>query len=175
MKKRPACIPVAAALAVVVFLASCASAPEGYDPGDDGPLLGQGVVMAVFDFEVKSGVPGYEALATDVPNALAEAFLAGGVVRPLERSALEKVFAEQELALSGMVDAGTAVRIGKLAGARFALLGTIAVVGEQIRLSCRVIDVETGEIVYAGSAYGDAEDIFEIEEELASLIEEDFS
>lgn len=175
MKKSLDGIPIAAVLASVILLAACASGPEEYDAGDEGPLLGGSVVMAVFDFEVKSGVPGYEALATDVPNALVEAFIAGGIVRPLERSALEKVFAEQELALSGMVDAGTAVRIGKLAGARYALLGTIAVVGEQIRLSCRVIDVETGEIVYAGSAYGDADEIFGIEEDLAGLIEADFS
>jgi len=134
-----------------------------------------GVSIAIFDFAVRSSAPGYEALSVDVPAALAEAFISGGIVRPLERAALEKVIGELELSMSGFVDPATAAKVGKLAGARFALLGTTAVVGGQIRLSCRVVDVETAEIVYAKSAYGDVKDIFKIEQELAELIEKDFS
>ncbi|MBU0929393.1 MAG: CsgG/HfaB family protein [Spirochaetes bacterium] len=166
----------AAAFAVALLAIGCVSdgpAPAGDAEGEH--FGGEPVRLAIFDFEVRSSVQGYEALASDVPAALTEAFLRGGVVRPLERAALEKVVSELELSLGGLVDPGTAAKVGKLAGARFVLLGQASVVGGQVRLSCRVVDVETAEIVYAGSSYGDAEDIFEIEEELADLVEEDFS
>jgi TolB-like protein len=168
---------VFAAMAAALSLSSCVSTgPEPEDGGDDGDsVLASGVRLAIFDFEVKSGVPGFEAMASDVPAALAEAFIAGGIVKPVERAALEKVIGELELSLTGLVDPGTAARIGKLAGARYVLLGTAAVVGEQVRLSCRVVDVETAEIVYAGSAFGDSDQVFEIEEELADLVQDDFS
>ena len=42
-------------------------------------------------------------------------------------------------------------------------------------MSCRVIDAETAELVYAQSAYGDAEDIFDLVDELAGMVEEEFS
>jgi curli biogenesis system outer membrane secretion channel CsgG len=170
----------AVASLVIIGFASCVSTePVVKDvekPRDKtSRAFDAGVPIAVFDFEVRSSVPGYEALSGDVSAALTEAFLSGGVVKPLERAALEKVLGELELSMSGLVDPSTAAKVGKLAGARFVLLGTAAVVGTQIRLSCRIVDVETAEIVYAKSAYGDSKDIFKIELELAALVEKDFS
>ncbi len=158
---------------LAAVLVSCVSVQQNEDD-EFVPLL-EGQRLAIFDFEVKSSVPGYEALATDVPQALAEALLAGENVRPVERSSLEKVLREQELSLSGVVDERDAIKLGKLAGASHILLGTVTIIGDQARISCRVINVETGEIVYAGSAVGDLDEIFEIEAELAELIEVDFS
>lgn len=173
---RKARFLAAIASAIALLALSCVSdgpTPDG--EGDGEAFEGEAIRLAIFDFEVKASVPGYEALASDVPAALTEAFLRGGIVQPLERTALEKVMAELELSLGGLVDPGTAAKVGKLAGARYVLLGQASIVGEQVRLSCRVVDVETAEIIYAGSAYGDVEDIFDIEEELAELVEEDFS
>lgn len=161
--------------AALVLAVSCAT--TGPDSGEGGreAVVESGVAIALFDFEVRSSSPGYEAMAADVPSALSEAFLEGGVVRPIERAALDRILGELELSMSGLVDPATAARAGKLAGARYALLGSVSVVGAQVRLSCRLIDVETAEIVYAGSAYGDVEDIFDVEDELAGLVVEDFS
>ena len=154
---------------------SCVTTEYSDDEPESDSLLATGVRLAIFDFDVRSSAPGFEALAVDVPSALAEAFIAGGIVRPVEREALQKILGELELSMSGLVDPGTAAKVGRMAGARFVLLGTAAVVGKQVRLSCRVVDVETSEIVYAGSAYGDSEEIFDIEAELAELVEGDFS
>jgi len=156
-------------------LLSCVTTDYSEDEPEQDSLLATGVKLAIFDFDVRSSMPGFEALSVDVPSALAEAFIAGGIVKPVEREALQKVLGELELSMSGLVDPGTAAKVGRMAGARYVLLGTAAVVGEQVRLSCRVVDVETSEIVYAGSAYGNAEEIFDIEAELAELVEGDFS
>lgn len=158
------------AVSIMLFAFSCVGMPE-QDSDYDDP---NSSVIAIFNFELQSDVPGYEALASDVPRALTEAFIRGGILRPVERNSLEMVLQEQELSLSGIIDQNTAVKVGKLAGARYALLGSIVIIKGQIRISCRIIDVQTGEIVYAKSTYGDLSDIFELEEQLVYLIEEDF-
>jgi TolB-like protein len=157
-------------LSMLVLAVSCASYDE-YDEEQEVQLL----PLAILDFEVQSSVPGYEPLAISVPEAITEALLRGEVFIPVERSALGRILAEQELSMTGMVDATTAVKIGQLAGVRYVMTGTVAVVGDQIRLSCRIIDVETAEIVYAGSVYGEDEYIFDLGEELAEQVEWDFS
>mgnify|MGYP001000699657 CR=1 FL=1 len=160
---------VAPLILLLVFSCATFSAQSDGMDGEDH------YVIAIFDFELEADIKGYEALATDVPRALTEAFIRGGIFRPVERSSLEKLLQEQEFSVSGLVDQNTAVKVGKIAGARYALVGSIVIIKEQIRMSCRVIDVQTGEIVYAKSTFGALADIFELEEELAYLIEEDFS
>jgi TolB-like protein len=155
----------------VVFLAASCASYDTYDEEQAEELI----PLAILDFEVQSPVPGFEPLAKSVPEAITEALLRGDVFIPIERSALGRILAEQELSMTGMVDANTVVKIGQLAGVQYVMTGTIAVIGQQVRLSCRIIDVETAEIVYAGSVYGDAEYIFDLGEELAELVEWDFS
>lgn len=164
------------AFLMMVLLGACATTgPERDTASKRDSVLDAGVMLAIFDFEVRSSASGFDALSADVPSALSEAFIAGKIVRPVEREALQKVIGELELSMSGLVDPVTAARAGRMAGARYVLLGTAAIVGNQIRLSCRIVDVETSEIVYAGSTHGDTTNIFEVESKLAKLVEEDFS
>jgi TolB-like protein len=154
----------------------CTGAPAAGGQADSGMANFSipSPTVAIFDFEFKPQVPGYEALASDVTVALAEAFLDGAALRPIERAALYKVLDEQEFALSGLSDPALAARAGRLVGAHYIFLGSIAVVGDQARISGRLVDTETAEISWAGSATGDLEDIFEVEEKLARLVEKAF-
>ena len=61
----------------------------------------------------------------------------------LERTQLAAVAAEHRLALSGLVDERTAVKLGKLVGARYMLLGSVNGLGSVIAISARLVDVET--------------------------------
>ncbi len=141
------------------------------------PLYAQGALsirekptVAVFDFEVRAAQSELQALAREIPEAMVEAIIARGAMRPVEREALMKVLAEQELALSGLVDQTTAARIGRLLGARYILLGSATVAAEQAKISCRLVSTETAEIVWAGSARGALDDLFAVEDELAAMI-----
>jgi len=175
-------VGLAIAMAMYTLLFSCASLPqdEAYDEGygdeyQEGDSGEEAPAVAILDFAVQSAASGYEALASDVPNALAEAFLRSGALLPIERSSLEKILAEQELSLSGAVDPGAAAQIGRLAGAQYVLLGSVTVIGDQVRLSGRLVDVESAEIHWAGSATGYTDEIFSVEEDLAFLAEEDLA
>jgi len=79
------------------------------------------------------------------------------------------------LSLSGAVDPGAAAQIGRLAGAQYVLLGSVTIIGDQARLSGRLVDVESAEIHWAGSATGYVDEIFDIEAELADLAEEELA
>jgi curli biogenesis system outer membrane secretion channel CsgG len=167
------------ALAAAIAFSACSSGPKSpaavptAEP-EKAKVAAKGRV-AIFDFEVKGGGGAYASLSGDIPESLSESFIKGGLVVPVERKDLEKAIAEQELAVSGLVDEATAARVGRLAGARYALLGSASIIGDQVRLSCRLIDIETAEILYAKSAYGETKVLFKVLEKLAAEVEDGFS
>jgi curli biogenesis system outer membrane secretion channel CsgG len=166
---------LAIACAAALSLASCASSPSSAPaPTKAAHKSSAAGRVAIFDFEVKGGGDAYKSLAGDIPESLSESFLKGHALVPLEREDFEKVLSEQELSLSGAVDDATAARVGKLAGARYALLGSASIIGGQARLSCRLIDIETAEIVYAASERGEAKAMFGLLDRLASDVEGGF-
>ncbi len=94
----------------------------------------------------------------------------GGAVelKIVERENLQYVLNEQDLQREpGRVDAATAVRMGKLLGAHAMVLGSIFIMGRDMRLSARVVKVETGEILLGESVSGRVRDVFELLEQLS--------
>ena len=65
----------------------------------------------------------------------------------VERSELESAFAEMELSLSGSVDEATAVKIGKIAGAEYILLSSLARSEGRYHISMRIVSVATSQII----------------------------
>lgn len=68
-------------------------------------------------------------------------------LRIVERGILREALAEQDLGTAGRVDPGTAARVGRLVGARYAITGTFMDLYGNFRLDGRIVDVETGEIL----------------------------
>lgn len=64
----------------------------------------------------------------------------------VERAQLKRVTDELRLAHSGLVDEGTAAQIGKLVAARHIVLGSFTRLGSTMRVVCRFVEVETGQI-----------------------------
>ena len=72
----------------------------------------------------------------------------------VERRRIDAVLAEQELQQGAHVDPETAVRIGKLVGARRLVTGVAAEFDDALQIDLHVIDVETGRVLAA--AHGTA-------------------
>lgn len=153
---------IAAALAALLA-AACASAPVSEAPAAPRP----GVV--VFAFDSKSAETA--DMGGDVAQAITEALIKGKSLKPVERTELNKILAEQDMALTGLISDSEAIKVGRIAGARYILLGSLSFVADQVRLNARLLDVETAEIVAAESVYGARKDIFKLEEALARKIE----
>lgn len=64
----------------------------------------------------------------------------------IERQLLEKVLSEQKLSLTGLIDAGSAMEIGKLLGVDAIVSGTITDLGIRLKVNARIISTETGSV-----------------------------
>lgn len=93
--------------------------------------------------------------------------LAGdGSLEVVERTRLEDLLEELDLQASKRIDPSTAVKAGKLLGARFLVYGSYFVLGETLMIDARVLEVETG-LLKGFRAKGSPDSFFELEQELA--------
>ena len=91
----------------------------------------------------------------------------------VERLQVDKVLKEHQLEQSGVTDDATAVKIGQLLNVQFLAYGAVTNFGQkekvtsvivhekkaqvaECRVTCRLIDVATGRIVFAGFGSGEA-------------------
>ena len=70
-------------------------------------------------------------------------------VRMVERDRIRSLLDEQRVAVSGMADEASAIRVGRLLGAQYMLFGSYSDVYGQLRMDVRVVEVETGRLVRA--------------------------
>ena len=107
--------------------------------------------VAVYGFEV-IGRPG-DSYAVYATEKLTDALVNAGKLLIIERSRLDEVLKEQNLSLSGAVDAGTAARIGKLLSVDAVVIGTIRVTDARTEFITRVIQSESGIILASADVY----------------------
>lgn len=78
----------------------------------------------------------------------------------VERDRIDALVGEQELQMAGVTDPASAVRIGEMAGANAVVVGevteyvnwtSIGIHGATVSFSMRMIDVQTGRVVFSGS------------------------
>jgi curli biogenesis system outer membrane secretion channel CsgG len=132
--------------------------------------------IAVLEFEAKADNQWYQWWRAGGASAAQDVFVTelvkSGKFRVIERSQLQALLSEQNLALSGAVDAATAVQAGRLLGVKYLLTGAITEYGTSTAgantrgigglpsvrvgrkkfaaaLNARLIDTESGEIVWA--------------------------
>jgi len=134
-------------------------------------FTGEAAYVAISDFSILASDDTLAFLSTEIPNDLAGGFSKGGLVKPVERQELEKVMEELKLSMSGLTDEDYALQAGKLLGAKYLLFGSLSKVGEQIKISCRLIETETSQIVYTESSRGMYTDLFDVEDDLKGKIE----
>jgi TolB-like protein len=113
--------------------------------------------VAVYGFEV-IGRPG-DSYAVYATEKLTHELVNAGKLLIIERSRLDEVLKEQNLSLSGAVDAGTAARIGKLLAVDAVITGTIRVTNTRTEFISRVIQSESGIILASADVFvsGDGE------------------
>ncbi|TVQ17625.1 MAG: hypothetical protein EA361_02190 [Bacteroidetes bacterium] len=75
----------------------------------------------------------------------------------LERQLLNKVLEEQNLGMSGLIDASSAAQIGKILGVDAIVTGTITDMGNMIRINARMIATETAGVFAVASVSIDKE------------------
>ncbi|MDI6732476.1 MAG: CsgG/HfaB family protein [Planctomycetota bacterium] len=69
----------------------------------------------------------------------------------IDRAHLKTLLKEHKLSMTGLIDPQTAKKLGEIAGADALLTGNITLIGENIRLTAKVLDVATAKIIVASS------------------------
>jgi curli biogenesis system outer membrane secretion channel CsgG len=184
-------------LLLALLLSACAPQIVNEDPRANlrefgfGPLpVEERYIVAVPDFAVRAGSVRvgrvdlsqegeefYRELGSGVADIfLTEAFRSGRF-RITERSELDKILREQNLALSGRIDPATAADVGRITGAELIVLGSLSEFGvtttggggrvlglfggstetvtARVTVDIRMVDAVTAEVLAIGVATSD--------------------
>ncbi|MEN6404890.1 MAG: hypothetical protein ABFC77_00310 [Thermoguttaceae bacterium] len=96
--------------------------------------------VAVFDVDVLKGVDVEGTAITDQLGAMLSAMPQVTVVN---RDQIKKVADEHQVALSGLADTSSAVKLGKFLSAQYIIVGRASKIGQTFYLVLRIVDVET--------------------------------
>lgn len=128
-------------LATFLLALACVTSP---------PLQEKGLTLAVWDLDdlspVSNGRPHLGAL---LASQVIESLKKKGQYAIVERERLILVLEEQRLGTTSLVDESTRLKLGRLLGARRMIFGGYQVIGDQMRLDLRLLDVESGKVLKA--------------------------
>lgn len=104
------------------------------------PVPLRDIRVAVFDMEALEGVEVPPGALTDQINVVLDAMPKVTIVN---RTEIKKVAAEHKMALTGLVDLSSAVKIGKFLNAQYIVVGRASKIGKDYYLVIKIVDVET--------------------------------
>jgi len=119
------------------------------------PVIESNAKIAVLKFQ---GLMVVEELGEAVSEIFRTELAGFGDFIVIERGMVDQVLQEQQLQLTGAVDANTAIQIGKLTGAQFVIIGSIIKTGAIYTINARLIDAETGIAKAGDNVKGEGEE-----------------
>jgi TolB-like protein len=131
-------------------------------------------VVVVFQFEnssIGAGSAEFAGVKTGIQDLLITDLASNPKVRIVDRSHINEIMAEQKLSKDGAVDPATAVRLGKILGAQYAVTGGFMSDGRgNVILTGRTIDIETTKIENPQKITGKADNVLGAITDLSSKL-----
>ena len=131
-------------------------------------------VVVVFTFTNSSIGPAksdYDGVSTGIQDLLITDLASNSKIRLVDRAHLNEVLAEQNLTKDGQVDPSTALRLGKIFGAQYAVTGGFMSDGRgSLVLTGRTIDIETTQIGNPTKINGKADNVLAAITELSTKV-----
>jgi len=130
--------------------------------------------IAVFPFD-NGGSYGqdkenFEALQVGMQQMLTTEFAQNPALRVVDRTQIKSLLGEQDLGAQGRVDANTAAKVGKLVGAKYAILGGFTDFYGDFRIDIRIVNVETSEILKTEKARDKRENLYNMVTTIATAL-----
>ena len=126
--------------------------------------------IAISYFDNSSGDAKYNALSKGIADMLITDLSKIKGVTIVEREKLEKLIQEIKLGQTKYFDQATAQKLGKGLGAQNILTGSFYILDNTIRMDARLIDVQTGGIIFAEQVSGNKNNFFALHQQLANLL-----
>ncbi len=131
-------------------------------------------VVVVFTFTNSSIGPSkadFDGIATGVQDLLITDLAANAKIRLVDRARIAEILSEQKMVQAGQVDNATAVRLGKIMGAQYAITGGFMSDGKGTAvLTGRTIDIETTQIANPEKIQGKSEDVLGLIAQLSNKL-----
>jgi TolB-like protein len=129
--------------------------------GDPPPT----VAIVYFDYTGKTAE--LEVLRKGLAQMLISDLSGTDTIRVVERDRIEDILGELKLQSSAKIDPQSAVKLGKLLGARYLVLGGYFDLQDVLRVDARIVEVETGRVLKSFGANGKPGDFLPVEQKLA--------
>jgi len=126
--------------------------------------------LAIFPFQVRGQTLGL--VGTEISDILFAHMIKYPDLYLVEREELSKIFDEQQIGLSGIVDSETAVKVGRLTGAKLLIAGSALDVSGKTYLVAKIISAETSRVLGASVKGEVGTELDKLTEELAEKIVE---
>ena len=128
--------------------------------------------VVVLPFQNLTGKSEDQWLGESFAESLTMGLLKVEALQVIERAQISQILREQQFGQTGLVDEGTAPRLGKLVGAEVVILGSYQKVGEQIQANVRFVHLETGQVnkKWATQVEGSLNQLFGLQKQLAREI-----
>lgn len=123
--------------------------------------------VAVLYFDYTGKTAELEVLRKGLAQMLISDLSGSSAIRVVERDRLEDILAELKLQGTAKIDPQSAVKMGKLLGARYLVLGGYFDLQSVLRVDARIIEVETGKVLKAFGTNGKQDDFLTIEQKMA--------
>jgi TolB-like protein len=148
----PPKLPKCAIAALAIVLMSVSLLPAQDEANDDKLAV---FPVAILPFQER----GRDAaeLGSKVTDLLFAQLIANPDLYLVEREDITKLFDEQELNLSGLVNPSQATQVGYLTGAKIIVTGSVVAVNDSLYLVAKIIGTETSRVL-GESAKGQADD-----------------
>jgi len=151
-----------------------AVAPVSGDLAEEEPVdVAQGerttIPVAVADFSTSANIRDADVVRTAIRDGLINVFAFEPSLAVVERELLDHAIRELRLGAEGMLTQSTAAQLGRLTGARVIVSGTIIRIDENLVITARLINAETGELS-ATRVTGAAGDLLSLADDLAEQI-----
>jgi len=120
------------------LLIGCASSPSTNERG------GSIAVWDLDDLSLKKGIQ--PSLGEVLSSQIIEVLKARGDYVVVERQRLILALEELRLGTTQLVDESTRLKLGRMLGAKWMVFGGYQIIGDQMRLDLRLVEVETGKV-----------------------------
>lgn len=126
------------------------------------------LAVLYFDYDGNDAELGF--LRKGLQQLLVTDLVGVAAVTVVERARLEEVLAELKLNRSTAIDREAAVRVGKLLGARYLVLGSYFVFKNELNVTATVVDVETGVVLGGARDHRQVDEFGALEQQLAARL-----
>jgi hypothetical protein len=127
------------------------------------------LATAILDFQ--SSDPATNPQSGELGTLLEADMSASPHATLVERADVEKLLNEQELGVSGLVNADSAAKIGSLTGAQVLVTGRLFAVGDQYMIVAKIISTETSRVYGVTATLADLSKLPQAAQDLADKID----